>query len=216
MITNEIFVNYQSSLLNGSRLNCSEIVTSLIGSGVAIKELYVNLFQHSMYEVGTLWEQNKISVATEHMCTAITESMINLCYPAIFSADHIGRKAVIACTPGEYHQIGARMVADYFELHGWDGYFLGSNTPPVELIRFIRQQQPDLLAISMSIFFNLSCLVELIHAVRSAFPELTIIVGGQGFRWGGADLFRSMENIHVITSLDELEQKFLILPRYDG
>jgi methanogenic corrinoid protein MtbC1 len=209
VISDEIYTRYLSSLLSGSRSGCSGIVNDLIAAEPSIKELYVHLFQRSMYEVGLQWEQNRISVATEHMCTAITESMISLCYPIIFSAEHCGKSAVISCAPGEFHQIGARMVADYFELHGWDGYFLGSDTPPDELIKFTREHNPDLLAISMSVFFNLSKLTGLVEKIRGHFPNLTILVGGQGFRWGGADAFKGKDHVHLMTSLDDLELKYL-------
>jgi methanogenic corrinoid protein MtbC1 len=209
MIDNKLFLTYQSSLLSGSRSGCTQIVNGLIKSEISIKELYINLFQRSMYEVGTLWEQNKISVATEHLCTSVTEYLISLCYPSIFSAEHTGKKAIITCTPGEYHQIGARMVADYFELHGWDGYYLGADTPADELIKFTTEKLPDLMAISISVSFNHANLLRLVDKIRHTFPDLTILVGGQGFRWGGDEAFQSLENIYLIRSLDELETKFL-------
>ncbi len=215
MINNELYETFLARLLSGSRSECTQIVNKLINSQISIKELYVNLFQRAMYDVGTLWEHNKISVATEHMCTSITENLISLCYPAIFSADHSGRKAVITCTPGEYHQIGARMVADYFELHGWDGYFVGSDTPTDELLSFIVEHQPELIAISISVSFNLANLMNIVHEIRNSFPKLTILVGGQGFRWGGTDLFQTMDNILYISSLNELEEKILIPIRHD-
>lgn len=209
MKTDEVYATYQSALLSGNRSVCSKIVTELIQAETPIKELYIHLFQRSLYEVGKLWEQNKISVATEHVSTAITEGLINLCYPLLFSAEHGGKKAVITCTPGEYHQIGARMVADYFELFGWDGYFLGSGTPDDELIKFIREHHPDLLAISISVSFNLGNLMKLVLKIQYQFPSMPILVGGQAFNWGGKEAFQSMDNIHLITSLDELEQRFL-------
>ena len=121
MITENVYQEYQVKLHSGNRSGCMVIVKELLAAEIKIKDLYINLFQRSMYEVGTLWETNKISVATEHLCTAITESLINLTYPYLFSTERHGKKAIITCTPGEYHQIGARIVADYFELNGWDG-----------------------------------------------------------------------------------------------
>ena len=144
MITDDLYNTYLVSLLAGNRPQCAQIIQKLIQENTSIKYLYVNLFQQSMYDVGLLWEQNKISVATEHICTAVTESLINLCYPLLFSAGHSGKKAVILCTPGEYHQIGARMVADYFELYGWDGYFLGADTSDTELLKYVREKNPKL------------------------------------------------------------------------
>ena len=179
----------------------------MLSAKISIKHLYVDLFQHSLYDVGSLWETNKITVATEHLCTAITESLISLTYPYLFASEHIGKKAIIACTPGEYHQIGARMVADYFELNGWDGYFLGANTPEDELIQFITDQQPDLLAISMSVFFSLPSLEKLTNNVCKQFPNLIILLGGQGFIRGSEETFKAKENIYLLRSLDELDEK---------
>lgn len=210
MKTDEIYNAYLASLLAGNRSGCAKMINDLIREKTSIKELYVNLFQSSLYEVGRLWEQNKISVATEHLCTSITESMISLCYPMIFAAEHTGKKAVITCTPGEYHQIGARMVADYFELYGWDGYFLGADTPADELMQYIREKKPDIVALSISVSFNLAKIRGLALKIREEFPDLTIITGGQGFRWGGEKAFENIGNVTVIQSLDELVEKFLV------
>ncbi len=205
----DIFDDYMTALLAGDRPECVRMVNALIRQDTSVKDMYVNLFQKSMYEVGRLWEISRISVATEHMCTSITESLVNLCYPLLFSGEHTGKKAVITCTPGEYHQIGARMVADFFELYGWDGYFLGADTPTDDLVSYLNEKKPDLLAISISISFNMSILQEMVQKTRDKFPELPIIAGGQGFRWGGENALAHIEKTFVIKSLDELVSRFL-------
>jgi methanogenic corrinoid protein MtbC1 len=207
MITEELYSDYLSKLLSGDREGCKLIVTNLLNDGIQVRELYENLFQRSMYEVGTLWETNKISVALEHLSTSITESLVNLAYPLIFSAEHNGRRAVITCTPGEYHQLGARMVADYFEINGWDGYFVGAETSVKELYKIIEEKNPDILAVSMSVYFNLLQLSEFINNVSHKYPNLTILLGGQGFRWGGDTLFKDLGKVYVIHSLKELEER---------
>ncbi len=75
--------------------------------------------RRALYDVGELWEQGKISVAGEHLATAISEGLLHLSYPRLFAAPRSGRLAVVAASVGERHQFGARMVADMFELHGW-------------------------------------------------------------------------------------------------
>jgi MerR family transcriptional regulator, light-induced transcriptional regulator len=209
MIDEALYQEYQSKIIAGDRGRCVEIVKELLESEIQLKELYIQLFQRSLYEVGRLWETNKISVAVEHLCTSITESLINLVYPYMFAAEHSGKKAVITCTPGEYHQIGARMLADYFELKGWDSYFLGSNTPVTGLVKFIEECHPDLLAVSMSVYFNLNSLHTLVKSVCEYFPDLEIIVGGQAFNWGGADSLKSFTRVTYISSLDDLDDKIL-------
>ncbi|MBF0287839.1 MAG: cobalamin-dependent protein [SAR324 cluster bacterium] len=198
--------DYISALLAGNRAKCTSIVKELIEQKVAVQDLYVNLFQTSMYEVGKLWESNQISVAVEHMATAITEGLLNLVYPLIFAADHVGKSAIVSCVPKEYHQIGAKMVADIFELNGWDGYFLGANTPENEMLQIIEEKKPDLLALSMSLYFSLRTMEQTLQAVQATFPQLDIIAGGQGFLWGGLDVLAKYPQVNYVDSIVKLEK----------
>ncbi|MFP4469234.1 MAG: B12-binding domain-containing protein [Bacteroidales bacterium] len=206
-ITDSIYNNYLNALLAGNRQVCHSIVKKLLDSKPDIKDLYVHLFQRSLYEVGELWEKNKISVATEHIATAITEGLLTLVYPTIFAAEHSGKKGLVACVPNEFHQIGAKMVADTFELNGWDGYFIGSNTPVQDLIKAIDETQPDVIALSLSIYFNLPELVKMMQEIRKHFNDVPIWVGGQAFRWGGKETVENFPGTLFIDSLQKLEHQ---------
>jgi methanogenic corrinoid protein MtbC1 len=205
MITEKGYNAYLSALLDGDKSACAEIVKALLEEQVSIKDLYTNLLQRSMYRIGELWEHNKISVATEHLATSITEGLLTLIYPTLLSREHIGKKAIISCGVNEFHQIGGRIVADIFEIHGWDGYFLGANTPDDDLVRFVDEKKPDMVGLSISLFFNIAALSEMIKKIRNSFSQLDIIVGGQAFRWGGSDVIKKYPNVTYVPSLDELE-----------
>lgn len=209
MISESLYNEYLAALLKGDKKKCHELVKDLLDNDISLYDLYVHLFQRSLYHVGHLWEINQISVATEHMATSITESLLPLAYPRIFAADHKGKKAVISCLANEYHQIGGKMVADIFELNGWDGYFLGANTPKSELLNMIQEKQPDMLALSLSIYFNMNSLYDVLKEVRKPFPELKIIVGGQAFRWGGNDLAEQFPGVEYVPSIKKLKMLLL-------
>lgn len=206
VISETVYGGYLAFLLSGKKAECVTIVQGLIDHKILVKDLYLELFQRSMYQVGKLWEENKISVATEHMATAITEGLLQLVYPMLFSADHVGKSAIIACVPQEYHQLGAKMVADIFELNGWDGYFVGANTPTEDLLGNIHEKKPDLVALSMSLYVSLKGMDEMLQGLTSTFPKLDIIVGGQGFLWGGVEVVNSYPNVRYVKSLDSLVQ----------
>lgn len=206
ILPDSLYENYRENLLSGNRNRCQSLVQTLIGNGESVENIYFHLFQRALYDVGKLWEQNKITVATEHMATAITEYLMILCQQELFSTQRIGKRAVIACTANEYHQVGARMVADTFEMHGWDTWFLGSNTPPKDLINLIKDKQPDLLGLSLSIYFNHHHFLRMLNQVREAFPDLPIIYGGQAFRWGGSSLMSGYGNIRHIESVITLKE----------
>jgi methanogenic corrinoid protein MtbC1 len=205
LITDDLYADYLRALLAGEKGKCIETVNGLLEKGITLYDLYIRLFQRSMYQVGELWEQNRISVAVEHLATAITESLLTLVYPLIFSAEHVGRKAVISCVAGEYHQLGGKMAADVFELNGWDGYFLGANTPPEELLKLIQEKRPDVLGLSLSLYFNLDSLCRLLEMVRGSFRDLPVLVGGQAFRWGGRDRVETYPAVTLVPTLEGLE-----------
>jgi len=208
MIENETYINYFNSLIKGAKNECVAIFDEVINTNVPIETIYTQLFQRSLYQVGEYWEMNRISVATEHMATAITENLMIRLQPQLFSTERNGKKAVIACVANEYHQVGAKMVADIFEMNGWDGYFIGANTPNAELLRFIESKNPDLIGLSLSIYFNLPELQNTLSKIRQCFPFIPVMVGGQAFRWGGTEIIQKFSNVNYLSSVEDL-RKFI-------
>jgi methanogenic corrinoid protein MtbC1 len=207
MIPDALYEQYFNALLKGDRSTCTKIVQDLLDQGLEIKALYRLLFERALYAVGNLWERNKISVAKEHLATAITENLLNLVYPYLFKKHGINKRAVVSCAANEYHQIGGKMVADLFEIHGWDSYFLGANTPTDQMVSFIHEIKPDILGLSLSIYFNLPALKREIEAINTHFPNLEIIIGGQAFAWGDVPSLNRFKNLSYLSSLDELEKQ---------
>ena len=204
-ISPPIYEQYLAALLAGDRFKCASIVQGLNSEGVGLKELYANLFQRSLYQVGELWEQQRISVAVEHLATAITERLLTLVQTQLFSGPARDRSIIIACVADEYHHLGGRMVADLCELHGWRGHFLGANTPLPDLLQMIDDRKPSQIGLSLSIYFNLPGLLKALDALSVSYPDLPILVGGQAFRWGGLDAVQKFRNASYISSLDDLE-----------
>ena len=209
VISESTYEQYLGALLHGDRSGCSRIVQDKSREGAEVKDLYVNLFQRSLYQVGDLWEQHRISVAVEHLATAITERVMTIVQPRVFSGAVRERSMVVACVADEYHQLGARMVADLAELHGWRGHFLGANTPIEALLHTLDQQKPDLVGLSLSVYFNLPALVRALDAVTGSFPGLPVLVGGQALRlrWGGTSGLQGYPDVRRVTTLDELEKE---------
>lgn len=206
LLSEEIYRRYLSSLLAGDRLACRSIALSLLDQNIPLLTLYTDLFQRSMYEVGDRWERNLISVVTEHIATSITENVIAMAYPRLFAHPKTGKSALVSCVADEYHQIGGRMVADYFEMQGWDSYFAGANQPLVDLLRFVRERQPDVVALSAAICMNLPTLVEAVEAILACSAKPRIIVGGQAFRSGGVSLFQGFPRVAQLSTFTDLER----------
>ena len=209
VITATVYQRYLAALLAGERAECTRIVQDLVAAGVGLKELYVQLFQRALYQVGELWEHQRISVAVEHLATAVTERMLTLVQTQAFSGPPRDRTIIVACVADEYHQLGGRMIADFCELRGWRGYFLGANTPLPDLLKLIGERRPNLLGLSLSIYFNLPALLQALDAVTGRYPDLPVLVGGQAFHWGGLAAVQGYPNVSHIASLAELEERLL-------
>ncbi len=205
-MNDSLYQNYFSYLIKGEKNRCKQIVEELSLKNTAVERIYTDLFQRSLYQVGEYWELNRISVATEHMATAITENMMIQLQPRLFTTERTGKKAVVACVANEYHQVGAKMIADVFEMNGWDGYFIGANTPTEELIRFLETQQPDMIGLSLSLYFNLQELKTALEQIRNKLPDTPVVVGGQAFRWGGTEIIQQFNNVEYLSGIDALQE----------
>lgn len=205
MIQANLYQSYLASLLRGDKGGCFNIVNTLLDDKIEIRELYTDLFQKSMYSVGELWERNEISVSREHLATTITENMLSITYPHLFTGVQSEKKAIISCTANEYHQLGGKMVADIIEMHGWDAHFLGANTPVKELLKFIDEIQPDFIGLSLAVYFNLPALKVTLEAIHTHFQNLDILVGGHAFVWGGTGVLKDYPGTSYLESLDQLE-----------
>ncbi len=185
MVNDSIHKDYSKefldSLLKGNKESCSSIVKQLVEKNIPIPQLYENLIKKSLYDIGDLWESNTISVATEHLASAIIEKILNETYPEILLEQKINKKVIVSCVETELHQIGLKMIADIFELHGWDTYFLGTSTTTGDLIAFAENIHPDVIALSLTLDFNFPLLQRMIEEFHSNFPNIAIIVGGQAF-----------------------------------
>ncbi|MCX6162429.1 MAG: cobalamin-dependent protein [Ignavibacteriae bacterium] len=196
---------FLNSLISGNRLTSSKLANNILNQRVSIKELYENIIKKALYDIGVLWEFNKISVATEHLASAIVEAILNELYLKVISEEKINKTVITACVENEFHQIGIKMVSDVFEMNGWNVHFLGANTPAKELIDFIKITKPDVLALSLSIYFNLPVLENMIQMIRKEFPVLPILVGGQAFRHGSQNVLLKYDNVIYKSDLNSTD-----------
>lgn len=177
------YEHYLAALRRGDRRQALGVVQLALTTQVDIRDLYMEVFQPAMHEIGRLWETNQLTVAQEHLATAITQSVMAQLYGHVFAHPCIGRTLVATCIGGELHELGIRMVADFFELEGWDVFYLGANVPQEEVVEMLHERRTDLLGISVSLNPHVKQAHDLIRAVRAT-PvgrEVVIMVGGHPF-----------------------------------
>jgi methanogenic corrinoid protein MtbC1 len=160
------------------------LVEEGLGRGLSLPDLHLKVIQPAQYEIGRLWQENRITVAREHLATAIAQLGLAHLYRHLPRDPPNGRKVLLACVEGELHEVGARMASDFLEMAGFDVTFLGANVPTDSLVRMVGELRPDLVALSVSITYHLPALRGAVAALREATPKLPILVGGGAFTWG--------------------------------
>ncbi|HEX7191019.1 MAG TPA: cobalamin-dependent protein [Thermoanaerobaculia bacterium] len=174
---------YVTALLRAERRTAVSTVEAAMRAGLSIRDFYLEVAQPVQREIGRLWQLNRITVAEEHYCTASTQALMAQFYPQILSTPRVGRKIVVACVGNELHEIGVRMVADFFEMAGWDGIYLGANTPEQALVDLVCRERPHAVALGVTMTYHLGSLQELVRHLRDEFRsgDVKIIVGGYVF-----------------------------------
>lgn len=179
----ELAGQYLGLLVEGQKKEASYLIFEILEEGASIKDIYLNIFQPSQYEVGRLWQTNQISVAKEHYITASTQNIISQLYPRIMAQQKKGHTVIATCIGSELHELGIRMVADFFEMDGWDSYYLGANTPASSIIQMVRDTNAQLVIISATLSINVHKINNLIEELRGSkdLDDTKIMVGGHPF-----------------------------------
>jgi methanogenic corrinoid protein MtbC1 len=198
-----LYKEFVSYLDKEDRLKCVELALSKLDSGeLDIVSLYEEIITPSMREDFCQQKQKQTCIWEEHVRSSIIRTVIECCYPYVirerdskYRPPSKGR-VVVACPTEELHEIGARMVADFFTLCGFQATFIGANTPQPEIIDAIGDIKPDYLAISVSNYYNLLAarkMIQQIGEIRERLgPDFRVIAGGYAFEHHredvGADL----------------------------
>ena len=179
-LTTEVFLQ---AIVTGQRHAAVQIAREALRDGLSLEQLYVDVFQPALYEVGARWEANRLTVAQEHVATAITQYVMAQVYEAPDSNALDKGTIVLTGVEGELHNIGAVMVGDLLELSGWRVRFLGSNLPASSILGMIRDTAPSHVGISATMLFNIGAVRHLVQSLRAEFADrIRILVGGAAFR----------------------------------
>ena len=174
---------YVRALLGGYRQAAAQLVFDAADRGAGVRELYLQVFQPALREVGRLWQTRRISVAQEHFCSAATQVVMSQLLPRSLPAPRRDRAVVVTCVSGDQHDVGARMVGDFFSMAGWYVYFCGANTPHEGVVQSAVERAADVLAVSASMGCHLHTVQELLERVRAdpGCAALRVMVGGHPF-----------------------------------
>jgi methanogenic corrinoid protein MtbC1 len=157
------------------------VIDEGVAGGTSIFDLQTGVIQEAQVQVGNLWQQQRVSIAQEHMATAISHAALSALFERAIPKPRLGKKLLLACVEGEHHELPARLVADLLDLEGFDVRYLGANVPHGALASVVGQEKPDVVGLSVTMCFNINALRTAVERIR-AVAVVPIMVGGLAVR----------------------------------
>jgi methanogenic corrinoid protein MtbC1 len=112
---------------------------------VAFREILEPL----LARVGTAWQRGELSVAQEHLATQAVRA--RLAWRLAEARAGVLGAAVLACLPGERHDVGLLMLAVLLQADGWSVAYLGAETPLEDALALARRVSARLLCLSTTL-----------------------------------------------------------------
>lgn len=167
-------------LLEGDEDQAWELIEAEAGL-IESSHLTFEVLTSAMQLVGKLWEENKITVADEHLATTTCDFVLSrYAYMKKKSKQASnGRRALFLCIDQEQHYLGLKMISLLFEEYGWETRLLGANLPLEYAVSTVKKWQPSVVGISLAILYHADQLKTYVTELSKLSSNPEILVGGR-------------------------------------
>src|SRR5829696_8454373 len=165
-------------------------------------DFYQNLLIPVLHLIGDRWAKGEIDVATEHVCSNATITLID-----IINQKNINKKIskssstdrrIILCTPeGELHSIGCKIIESLLIEKGYEVYNITSPLPTNSIGSYLYNIDPNIIIISVTLEENINSTIRFIQEIRQYF-NIPIIIGGNAIRLVSKSQIKLLEKYNKI------------------
>jgi methanogenic corrinoid protein MtbC1 len=179
-IQEEVFILLNDCNVKGL-VDIYEKYSRLLG----LTDFYDKLLKPVMYRIGDLWQKGQLDVATEHASTNTALGLVKIINERITARtkEPSSRYKAVICTPdGELHGLACNMIESLLLSKGFKVYNISTSIPSDYIIDYIRDLQPDIVLVSITLVENIKSAERLIHQIHAKYNnKLPVVVGGSAF-----------------------------------
>jgi methanogenic corrinoid protein MtbC1 len=140
-----------------------------------------------LYKIGDQWANGEIDIATEHVCSNATITLIDLINQKNInkkiSKSSSTDKPIILCTPeGELHSIACKIIESLLREKGYEVYNITSPLPTNSIQSYLYHIDPIVTIISVTLEENIKSAIRFVQEIRQSF-NIPIIVGGNAIKF---------------------------------
>jgi len=163
----------------------AQAVLDRLVSDLSMRTVLRDIVMPFLSELGERWEQGTASIAQEHFASNVLRG--RLAGLARGWGEGHGPRAVLACPPGELHDLPLMVFGIVLNRIGWRIDYYGISTPVDELMSTVAARRPDIVVLASTVSENfepvaaqlaaLAQRVPLALAGAGATPEIVAAVG---------------------------------------
>jgi len=142
----------------------------------SLAEFYDDILKPVLYDVGYLWQENKLEIGVEHVCSNTANKTIHKITDSVRPKDRM--ENIIICTPdGELHNIACNIIESVLLEKGFQVNNVSPSIPTDSMINYIDETKPCIILISVTLNDNIGSAVRLVKKISNIF-SVPILVGG--------------------------------------
>ena len=170
------FVGRLHAALDGYDEAAAELVVDEVLTRFALVDAIAQVLMPFLVQVGDRWESGDLSVTQEHFASHIVRSRLSA-IAAGMAAEPGRPTVVVACPPGERHDIALLAFSILLRQEGWQVRYLGADTPTTDLAFACRRIDPDLVVVATS---RSTALMAAAQGLRRIAARHSVAIAGGG------------------------------------
>ncbi len=103
----------------------------------------------ALVDIGELWHGGRIPTTTEHFASNFVQNRLRSLL-RLAAVEARGEEVVVACAPGDQHELGPLMLAVLLRRSGHRVYYVGADTPVADLAAMAATLRPRCVMVSAS------------------------------------------------------------------
>jgi methanogenic corrinoid protein MtbC1 len=172
---------YGETMRTGDPAAATAVIDDALRHKLSAAAIQSRVIAPAMHEIGELWERGALTVAQEHLASAVSYHVLTRLYPGLLrESTRQGDTVVVAAVHGEHHVLGLRMVADVLDGAGFDVRFLGTDVPESSLLAWVQEHEPAVVALGVTMPLGAAKLARQLQTLRDLAPGVQLVIGGQG------------------------------------
>jgi len=169
---------------------------------LGVDQTLAEVIQPLLRTIGERWERGELNVADEHLVSEAVRSRLG--HLLADAGGGVHGVAVLACAPGEHHELGLMMVAIALRRDGWKVAYLGADTPVRDALALADRLSARVVGVSLASeerAAGLEALTDggtaLVVGGAGASPALANELGGV---YAGPDLHDAVETVRAFAA----------------